>query len=275
MVQTHYLQDKQLGDTCCINGESSYLKYNADLESVVPLAGSLSQNYIKRIGKNGFMLLYQDVEPGGLKMIFYVGGMTRDDCDINCSRLIADCKDCIITIENETFEYVCVLTKYDIQKFAIDYWNIVTLEFIAIKRLPLVTWKESLDLPGTSDPRGLQWFSPDVYNVGTVASGIDVFIRMKDFEEDALGLTIYFTDTLDNYGNPPDDTTQIFMEKGTQVNVGGISGNLHTYGYGERVNVSMINFPKIQPGQQFTIGINTMHTVSIDMQIKFYPIFMN
>ena len=88
MSVEYHINDRRVGDICIINGKDTYEYFSADLASAKPISGSISQESLVSVGNHDFTLLYQNFVHGTLELVFYVGGATKNVCDINCSRLI-------------------------------------------------------------------------------------------------------------------------------------------------------------------------------------------
>lgn len=241
MSVEYHANDRRVGDICIINGKDTYEHFCADLASAEPISGSLSQESLVSVGNHDFTLLHQDFVHGELELVFYVGGTTKNVCDINCSRLIMECKTCVVKWEGQEFEYASVLQSFEVEESGIEFYNIVTLKFTAIKRQPLVTLEVNADL---------FMFN----NIGTVASGL----RIKVVPTTSLSRFVIGEIVIVN------------LSQGKEYIIDGILGKVTENGVNCFGRTNLIDFPKVQPGNNM---LNT--TISqAEVQIEYYPVFV-
>lgn len=243
IVEKHYVNDRRIGEACVINGRDAYSNFNADLISIVPSAGGLTQAYDRSVSKSFFNVYSADFEPSIVKFAFYVGGIDRNDLYTNVSMLIAEAKQCIINTGEDTFEYACVLDSYDVEEQEIEWWQMVTLKFAFIRRLPM--WKASTD--GVAKTK-LEFFNP-----GVVESGLR--IKLKSASQ--------LTNVKVN------DITVDTLHAGNEFVIDGLTGTVTENGVNRFQNTDLINFPRVQHGDN-VIQCNK----SVQIAIEFYPTFI-
>ena len=56
MSVEYHANDRHIGDICIINGKDTYEYFSADLASVKPTSGSLSQESLVSVGNHDFTL---------------------------------------------------------------------------------------------------------------------------------------------------------------------------------------------------------------------------
>ena len=50
----------------------------------------------------------------------------------------AECKKCVIKTDEDSFEYVAVLTSHNVKETGVDFFNEVELKFSTIKRQAII-----------------------------------------------------------------------------------------------------------------------------------------
>lgn len=245
MSYNYYVNDQRCGPAVTINNKSAYYTFSADLKSLVPVAGAVETNFFKATGGSGWFVNNHDIQPGQIITTFYVGGEEKQDCYMNTSNLITECKNCVIKTDEDEFEYVAVLTSVDVRETGIEYFNEVVLTFSAIRRLGLVEHT----LVKTS---GHDYAS--FINVGSIASGMRIEVtpssNMTSFTVAGI--------TLSNL------TAQ------TTFAIDGIVGEVKNGNLNGFLNTDLIDFPKVQPGEnRIEFGTGT-----VTVKVKYYPTFM-
>ncbi len=234
--------DQRLGSVCTINGKDAYSLFNADLKEMTPVAGSIAADFSKALGiVNGLYVTHYVLETGGIEVIFYVGGVNKEYCDINTSNLIAECQHCVIKTNESRFEHVAVLTAYNVVETGVDFYNEVTLTFNTIKRFPMVSH--------TFDGTG------GVFrNVGSVASGARVTVTPKV----ALETFTINGVTISN------------LDAGLPFVIDGLVGEIKCNGINRFLDTDLIDFPKVTP------GTNVVEVSSADavVEVSYYPVFV-
>lgn len=238
--ETFYL-DQRLGSVCTINGKDAYSLFNADLKELTPVSGSATADFSKALSAGGWNVISYKLSTGGIKLIFYVGGANEERSQINVSHLIAECQTCIIKTDEDRFEYVAILTGYDVIKTGVGFFREVSLTFSAIKRFPLVTH--------TFDGTAVKF-----YNEGSLTCGAKLMITANSAVEK-------FT-----IGN----ITISNLEANLPFVIDGLIGEVKCNGINRFLDTNLIDFPKVQPGS------NTISASSLDVKIEvsYYPIFV-
>lgn len=240
VINDFYLNDSRCGNAVTINGKSSYVMFNADLKEKRAVAGEITADFRKVLNSSGLSISKYDIATSGLEMVFYVGGASRQECDIHTSHLIAECRKCTIKTDDDSFEYLSVLTEFDIEETGVDFYNEVTLVFSVIKRMPLFV----CSFTGGGTYR----------NVGSIESGARLTINpTKDIEELVVnGITI----------------------KNLSANIpfiiDGILGEVKSNGINRFSDTDLIDFPKALPGNNVLEVSDNTCTV----EVAFYPTFV-
>ena len=240
MGDDFYQANQRLGSICTINEKNAYDMFNADLKSLSPISGNVSVDFSKDIGSSSLSVNNYKLETGGIKAVFYVGGAYKEDSYINISNLIAECRSCIIKTDEDNFEYVSILTGYDVVETGVEFYNEVSLTFSAVRRLPLVS--KSFSGSGT------------VKNIGSVSSGVRLVITPKaDIAELVInGITIRN------------------MSSGIPFIIDGLVGKVMCNGINRFLDTDLIEFPKIMPGDNKVEVSNA----NVDIEVSYYPTFI-
>lgn len=241
MGDDFYQVDQRLGSVCTINGKSAYGLFNADLKQIEPLSGAISTNFSKALGASGLYVNSYEIETGGIRAIFYVGGAYKEDCYINTSNLIAECQSCTIKTDEDNFEYVAVLTGYTVTETGVNFYNEVELTFSAIKRLPMVT-------------RVFDGGNGVVKNLGSIPSGVKLVVTPK---VDIASMTI-------------NGITVNDLASGLPFTIDGLVGEVKCNGINRFLDTDLIEFPKVYPGDNEIKSSNT----NVEVEVSYYPTFI-
>lgn len=242
MADDFYQNDICLGGICIINGKNAYDLFNADLVSVEPVAGSIDATYKQAISASDIAVLSHQINAGGIKLTFYVGGASKEDCDLHTSNLVVECKKCLIKIEGDIFEYPAVLTSYTVKNTGVEFFNEVSLTFVAIKRYSLVT--EQFEAGGTLS----------FNNAGNITSGARITITPNvDFTTLQIG-----------------DVTVKDLTAGLPFVIDGLVGEVKCNGVNRFIDTDLIDFPKVMPGENKIVVSDT----NVKVEIAFYPTFV-
>lgn len=236
-----YNYDKCLGGVCTINDKNVYSLFGADLKELAPTAGKITVDFTEVLNKSNLSVNNYRIETGGIKMIFYVAGKRSEDCYINTSNLIAECRNCIIRTDRDRFEYIAVLLSFNVKETGVNFYNEVTLDFGVIKRFPLTVH---------TFHNGQGSFR----NVGSLVSGAKLTIVSK-YDHAVLtvnGITLYNVIADD-----------VFV-------IDGLAGTVTRNGVNCFMQTNLIDFPKVQP------GINNVDISDDDVtvSIAYYPTFV-
>lgn len=241
MGDEFYQIDKRLGSVCTINGKSAYGLFNADLKELKPIAGSVVADFSKATGRSSLRVADYKIDTGGIQAIFYVGGAQKEDCYINTSNLIAECQSCIIKTDEDRFEYVAVMTAYNVVETGVEFFNEVTLTFSAIKRLPMVT-------------RRFEGGNGSFKNVGSIPSGVRLVVTPNSA---LTSLTVNGIEIAD-------------MTAGLPFVIDGLVGEVVCNGINRFLSTDLIEFPKVNPGNN---EVNVSNT-NVVVEVSFYPTFI-
>lgn len=231
--------DKRLGDECYIDGVDVYVKYGADLKEFYMLPGAITLDCKENTGQSGFNVFSDTLEGKGAVMVFYVCGHSNEDLISNVSNLILACRKCVVQTASSRFEFPAVMTEYSIEATGVEFYNLVTINLMVIKRLPLVTEK----LTGA----GI------ITNPGNQESGM----RLEITPANALSSFTIEGITIKN-----------LKAKETFI-LDGIEGEVTVGGINRFQDTDLIDFPKIKPGMnEITMSAN------VPVRISFYPVFL-
>nr|WP_288868588.1 hypothetical protein [uncultured Blautia sp.] len=239
MIAFNINNDKRLGDECYIDGVDVYVKYGADLKEFYMLPGAITLDCKENTGQSGFNVFSDTLEGKGAVMVFYVCGHSNEDLISNVSNLILACRKCVVQTASSRFEFPAVMTEYSIEATGVEFYNLVTINLMVIKRLPLVTEK----LTGA----GI------ITNPGNQESGM----RLEITPANALSSFTIEGITIKN-----------LKAKETFI-LDGIEGEVTVGGINRFQDTDLIDFPKIKPGMnEITMSAN------VPVRISFYPVFL-
>lgn len=156
MKQKHYRRPPRVGERCLVDGVETYAAFDADLIDFRILARSVDAHY-GEVPPEEPAYYYTQMSAKPLETEFYVGGASDDEAQINLSRLVEASKHCVLRKEGSDFEYPAILTGYEMEHTGVEHYLLVTMNFTARLRKPLV----DCELTG----------SGTVYNEGNLASG--------------------------------------------------------------------------------------------------------
>lgn len=240
MYTDFYSEDKCLGSVCMINGKNAYGVFSADLKEIKPVAGEITVDFGKALGLSSLQVFGYEMAVSGIVATFYVGGAQKEDCFINTSNLISECKDCIIKTSDDNFEYVAVLTSYNVIETGVEFFNEVALTFGVIKRFPLIT---------VSFEAGNGIFK----NVGNVQSGMRLTIVPKS----AISSMIVNGITVKN------------LEPNYPFIIDGLSGEVKCNGINRFLDTDLIEFPKVKQGDNVITS-----SANVSIEVSYYPTFI-
>lgn len=241
------MADFQAGSNVTISSKNAYATFKADLYSFEPIAAQISSERFRNIGKSAFIVNAFQFEASGKKATFYVYGDTKEQCDMNVSKLIAACKSCIIKLPNDdSFEYVCELTDFNHEYIGIDFYQKVELTFAAIKRKALVT---------VTQESGGGTFT----NNGTLESGLKIVASSTSAKTNV---------TIKDQGG------RTFKIKNMAANVSytidGITGKVLRSSLNDFGNIELVDFPKV------VAGSNKITAPSgVKLVLSYYPVFVS
>lgn len=239
MIAFNVNNDKRLGDECYIDGIDVYEKYGADLKEFYMLPGAITLDCKENTGQSGFNVFSDTLEGKGAVMVFYVCGHSNEDLISNVSNLILACRQCVVQTASSRFEFPAVTTEYSIEATGVDFYDLVTINLMVIKRLPLVTE----NLTGT----GI------ITNPGNQESGMRLEITP---------VTALSSFTIEGI------TIKNLKAKETFI-LDGIEGEVTAGGINRFQGTDLIDFPKIKPGMnEITMSAN------VPVRISFYPVFL-
>lgn len=233
-----YLLDKCCGNVVTIDGKSAYDLFNADLAEVKHVPGVVTAEFQRALGASGISLMDHTIAVGGLELTFYVGGATNQECYLHTSNLVAASRSCVLSIEDDEFEYVAVLTNFAVDQTKLLWYNKVTLTWSVVKRLPLVT------VTGASEVHFI--------NVGSFTSGMRITITPS---QAITVLKVNGTLTCTNLmANVP------FV-------IDGIDGSITANGVNRFLDTNLIEFPTAVPGMN-TLTVDSQHCA---LKVEYYP----
>ena len=179
---SYLLRDPQLGDVCFINGKSSY-DFNADLIEYEPVQLTITNDLIKKIGRNSYIINQYKNNDNGITLRFYVGGTTKQQAQINYNLLIREFQKDIITIviSDTEFEYVGILKSVNVTDTKVQFYYLVEATLVAIKRLPA----KFLQFDEWDENNG-----EEIDNAGIIESGLMIAIK-NDLTSEEIEVGLY------------------------------------------------------------------------------------
>lgn len=240
MIDEYYRVDMQCGSIVTVNGKNVYNLYNADLKSIKFNSGTISSDFSKSVGGSGLFVNNHDIGIGGFTAIFYVGGLYKEDSEINVSNLIAECSRCVFRTDEDSFEYDSVLESFSCEDTGVYNFKKVELKFRAIKRLPMVT-KEFNSSPANFN------------NQGSIKSGAILRIKHSGNVQSAI----------------VDGITVSNLSGNLDFVIDGISGEVKCNGINRFLDTDLIEFPKVSPGNNSITFSN-----GVTLEVSFYPTFV-
>lgn len=124
----------QYGETCYIDGVSTFTSFMAEYKSREITSHSLKRNNAFKVGKSDMFHGYETYALGKMKLLFYVYGETRTESEIHASALVTNMNKCVLTFSDDEFEYPSGVISYKIRNTGIDTWSEVTVEVECLKR---------------------------------------------------------------------------------------------------------------------------------------------
>lgn len=265
-------KDRQLGQNAIVNGINVYDEFDADLISVMPVSPAIEKSVYKSLGKYNYKINTFHVGDNGLELKFYIGGHTYQEAQINVNRLINEFvnKVAIAKFDESDFEYVCSLESFGSEFTGVEFYYLVTINVIAVKRLPIVT----LDYGST-------YFTEDTTvqlsfeNEGVVESGLDVIVRFggtSSFEVDHKKAggnmqTLHFTDlSTSNYYYKIGGLDGVVQRASNVVITSSVTNVF--------LKTDLIDFPIVDAGQNNITFVQNAAGNIKQVKLQFYPTFL-
>lgn len=226
--------DKQVGDSCYLDGDDTYRHWHADLiDMPVIIPGGITANYGDFSGR---IVKYSSEAA----FSFYVYGDTADECERNTAGLIATAKQAtVISTSKSLLEYAGTLINVTSEAAFTDwddnnFYNTVTLTFAAVQRGKLQTL--SIPAPG-------EWVAVK----GTSAAPCRIILehQLSIDSVEILGVTI------NNL-----TAGEVFL-------VDGIDGKFTDFS-----RVKLIDLPTLAVGKTY-LNLST----TVDGRLEYYPIY--
>ena len=211
MGDEFYQVDQRMGSICNINDKNVYDLFNADLKSIEPITGKITTDFSKAIGVSGLHINSYNIDTGGIKT------------------------------DEDSFEYIAVLTSFDVKETGIDFYNEVVLTFSAIKRLPMET-------------KVFDGCNGVFKNRGSIESGAIITITPKSSME---SITVNRITVKNLSANLP------FI-------IDGLIGEVKCSGVNRFLDTDLVDFPKVQSGEN-TVEVSSTNA---KVEISFYPTFI-
>ena len=263
-------KDKQLGQNVIVDGVNVYDKFDADNISVSQIAPSINKDVFKNLGKTGYNINTFSLDHSGMELKFYVGGHTYNEAQLNVNGLIKQFinKVTIVKMDESDFEYICVLDSFSSEYTGVEFYYLVTIVVVAIKRLPMIT----IDLNSSyfSSESEVEY---EFENEGVVESGIDIIVR--------FGGDTTFTIRTWNDGLPNDitfsdlSTSNYFYKIGGQNGVVQRSSNIAITSSVTNVflKTDLIDFPIVNSGTNRIKFIQSEPGKIKQARLQYYPVF--
>lgn len=251
-----YKHDRRCGPVVRMNGEDLYAKYNADLVSITPSPGSIDLSYKRNTGRSSFTTYLSVDNNPTYDAMFYVGGANKMDMMLNINGLIAACKSGILYVDEDlACEYEAVLSSFSYEDTGIEWFSSVTLTFQAIRRFPLVT--ETVD-----DDSSITF-----ENLGTVESGMRISVSTN-------GTITPFSIVINRGIEGAENQIDLDALTGNLTFViDGIEGTVRENGVNAMLKTTLVNFPKVLPGDNTIEFKKNSVNAYVDATIEYYPTF--
>ena len=260
------LRDRLLGDVVTINGISAY-DYNADLIDYKPTVATITKDLIKKVGRHTYLINRYSNGDNGITLRFYVGGQNYQQAQINCNKLLyAFQKDiAVVNISDSEFEYVGVVSSYNISYTEVLHYYLLEITMVAVKRLPPIVFDSD-----SADGVILE-------NEGIIDSGIMICVK-SDLSDDEIVVSLNDGQYSVTISNADDYAYHVIDGLNGKVLCGTTEQGLflddeneNFTGYQNNfINTNLTDFPKLNPGEN-TITV----TGGVDeVIVKYYPIFV-
>lgn len=237
----------QYGTTCSIDGVNSFTSFCADLKERNTSSYKLTRNLSKYVGGHKILHGYEAYAIGSMNLIFYVYGEptqttnTKTEAQKNASKLAAALNECVLTFDDESFEYPAGLEEYTVEDSGVDGWFIVTAKVSCVKRMPLV----NQTISGTTG---------EINNPGSLISGAKITTELS-------GTSFSMTDMSGIQINCWELTS------GAEFCIDGLEGKVTQNNVNYFQHTDITQFPIITPGS------NEIHFSNNYCSIQFYPLF--
>ena len=264
-------KDRQLGQNVIINDKNVYDEFDADLITAATLPPQIDKSIYKSLGKHKYNINTFNVGGNSLELMFYVGGHTYQEAQLNVNKLIQEFIDntVIIKLDESDFEYVCVIDSYKSEYTQVEFYYLVTIIASAVKRLPLV----KLDYGSTYFTENTE-VEFTFNNNGVINSGLDIIIRFG-------GDTSFTINCKGKAGKTNLINFTNISSSNYYYKVGGIDGVVHRAGntaFSTFINVflntDLIDFPIVKPGDNIVKFIQNSTGKIKSVSLQFYPTFV-
>ena len=264
-------KDRQLGQNVIINGKNAYDEFDADLITMATLPPQIDKNIYKSLGRHKYNINTFAVGDNSLELMFYVGGHTHQEAQVNVNKLIQEFIDNVVIIkaDESDFEYVCVIDSYNSEYTQVEFYYLVNITVSAVKRLPLVTL--NYDSTSFSENTEVEF---TFNNSGAINSGLDIIVRFGGDTSFAINCKCKTGKiNLINFTNISSSTYY--------YKVGGLDGVVHRAGntaFSTFVNVflntDLVDFPIVKPGENVIKFIQNSTSKIKSVSLQFYPTFV-
>lgn len=153
---------RRFGPVLTINGKDVFDTFDGDMIGEPKVtAPTITKDTYKKVGKHSFMINTVNRGLGGLVMELYVGGRTKDEAQDNYAQIIFELDHGLAVVRwndpipwnwhqsvnqpypedydgPSDFEYLCTLSKFEVQNMGVQNYYKLTLTLLAIKRKRLL-----------------------------------------------------------------------------------------------------------------------------------------
>lgn len=235
-----YKRTTRIGSACRVNGKDVFALFDADLKEIKTEPAVVSATYRKKAGLSGLRKTSFEYGAGTLQLTFYVGGASKEEAFRNTAGLIAECEQCTVAVDEDSFEYDAIISDTPkVTETKVPFYNEVVMVFACIKRHPLVT-------------RVFDGGFGTFYNVGLLESGL----RIKIVPTKAIASLTVAGITVKN-----------LVANRTFV-IDGIEGKVECLGVNSFMDTDLIEFPKVVPGEN-----KITSSTSVKIEVEYYPVF--
>lgn len=260
------MADFQCGSACKINGKNSYSYYSADLASFKVNGTDIIAEYFKSNSNSSITVLENKTGLIDIVAKFIVYGQLNYNPNTteavkNYNRLLEECKECTIEVEDEEFEFCCIMHSVKTEFTGIEGYYFVEINFKGIRRIKKT---QTFSVSSSTTETYL-----DILNDGTAKSGVKIEVQ-ANYSSPSAGMsgTIKIGDILINC--PGNDKFKPFET----IIIDGLNGTVTKQGQNYFINVEMFELPFVNPGSYMNqIKVEKSGIGAISITLTYYQTF--
>lgn len=250
----YYQEDKRIGPLVLVDDVNVYDKYNADLIDYTPVAGRISTDYMYAPGRSKMNLLSFDFGQTGMTFSYYVGGEDEYDAARNVSGFIKASEACVIQVEDDPLEYVCLMSSYTDTKTEVDAYHLVSITYAVIKRSHLkqvegIVTQSGGTVAACRNIGGTEQTGVRITLVPNTTDNLTISLS----ENGVLQQTLHITNA---------EANAVYV-------IDGIDGVVTKNGVNCFADINLYEFPKTMPGQYYV----TVHSTLASLIVEYYEIY--